>query len=202
MLEKFIREVLEWIEMLFRYTPGSIGIWLRRIWDRQRLGKEEYIDLDTGCYLVNPASIFMGRKVSIGKDSKFFADGGTIHCLANCAFNSNVHINASLGGKIVIGEDTLIGSGVTMRSSNHIFRNADQKIRLQGHSSADILIGNNCWLGANVVVLKGVTIGYGAVIGAGAVVIKDIPPMAIAVGVPAKVIKYQNQSDGAQNIDC
>ncbi|WEN69649.1 CatB-related O-acetyltransferase [Staphylococcus sp. NRL 16/872] len=52
-------------------------------------------------------------------------------------------------------------------------------------------IGNDVWLGANVVVLQGVTIGDGAIIGANAVVTKDIPDYAIAVGIPAKVIKYR-----------
>lgn len=53
------------------------------------------------------------------------------------------------------------------------------------------IIGNDVFIGANVTVLDGVTIGDGAVIGAGAVVVKDVPPYAIAVGVPAKVVKYR-----------
>ena len=55
----------------------------------------------------------------------------------------------------------------------------------------EIRIGNDVFIGANVTILDGVTIGDGAVIGAGAVVVKDIPPYAVAVGVPAKVIKYR-----------
>ena len=57
------------------------------------------------------------------------------------------------------------------------------------------LIEDDCWIGANAVILGGVHIGKGAIIGAGAVVTKDIPSMAIAVGVPAKVLKYR----GAQS---
>ena len=52
-------------------------------------------------------------------------------------------------------------------------------------------IGNDVWLGANVVVMQGVKIGNGAVVGANAVVTKDIPPYAVAVGIPAKIIKYR-----------
>ncbi|MCX7593606.1 MAG: acyltransferase, partial [Fischerella sp.] len=53
-------------------------------------------------------------------------------------------------------------------------------------------IGDRVWIGANVTILKGVTIGRDSVIGAGSVVTKDIPAQAIAVGVPAKVIKYRS----------
>lgn len=56
-------------------------------------------------------------------------------------------------------------------------------------------IGNDVFIGANVTIIDGVTIGNGAVIGAGAVVVKDVPPYAVAVGVPAKVIKYRFDQD-------
>lgn len=57
------------------------------------------------------------------------------------------------------------------------------------------IIGNDVFIGANVTIIDGVTIGDGAVVGAGAVVVKDIPPYAVAVGVPAKVIKYRFEQD-------
>lgn len=55
----------------------------------------------------------------------------------------------------------------------------------------EVIIGNDCWIGANVILMGGITIGDGAVVGAGAIVTKDIPPYAIAVGIPAKVIDYR-----------
>jgi len=67
----------------------------------------------------------------------------------------------------------------------------------KGHS---VIIGNDVWIGSRVSVLPGVKIGDGAVIGAGAVVTKDIPPYAIAVGVPAKVIKYRFSEDDIQSL--
>jgi len=57
------------------------------------------------------------------------------------------------------------------------------------------IIGNDVWIGANAIILQGVTIGDGAVIAAGAVVTKDVPPYAIVGGVPAKVIKYRFSDD-------
>ncbi len=69
--------------------------------------------------------------------------------------------------------------------------------QLQGHPTGKgpIIIGNDVWIGTGVTILSGVTIGDGAVIGANAVVSKDVPPYAIAVGNPARVVKYRFSSD-------
>jgi len=125
----------------------------------------------------------------------FNADGGSINVGNWTAFNIGVHINASCGGNIILGDYCLIGPRVVMRTANHRFEKKEVYIRDQGHQIADIVIEDDCWIGANVVILSGVRIGRGAVIGAGAVVTRDIPSMAIAVGVPAKVLKYR----GAQS---
>ena len=70
-----------------------------------------------------------------------------------------------------------------------------ERDRISFDTQKPVFIGNDVWIGLNVVVMDGVSIGDGAVIGAGAVVTKDIPPYAIAVGVPAKVIKYRFSED-------
>jgi acetyltransferase-like isoleucine patch superfamily enzyme len=62
-------------------------------------------------------------------------------------------------------------------------------------SRKDVIIGNDVYIGTNVVVLRGVTIGDGAVVGAGAVVTKDVPPYAIVVGNPARILKYRFNED-------
>ena len=96
--------------------------------------------------------------------------------------NSNGQIDCY--DSITIGDNVKIGPNVVIRDSdNH------QIIRDGSVKSAPIHIGSNVWIGLNSVILKGVTIGDGAIIGAGAVVTKDIPPHCLAVGVPAKVIK-------------
>jgi carbonic anhydrase/acetyltransferase-like protein (isoleucine patch superfamily) len=66
-----------------------------------------------------------------------------------------------------------------------------KKLRSEGDSAFYAIIGNDCWIAPDVLILEGVTIGDGAIIGAGAIVTKDIPPYAIAVGVPARVIRYR-----------
>ena len=91
-------------------------------------------------------------------------------------------------GRITIGEKCLFAPNVTVTASNYGIVQGDVAIMDQPKDERDIVIGDGAWLGANVVVLAGVTIGEGAVVAAGAVVTKDLPAQCIAGGVPAKVI--------------
>jgi acetyltransferase-like isoleucine patch superfamily enzyme len=90
-------------------------------------------------------------------------------------------------GRVVLGEKCLLAPHVTITASNY---GVDQGefVMDQPKIERDIVIGDDVWLGANVVVLAGVSIGDGAVVAAGAVVTKDLPAQCIAAGVPAKVI--------------
>ena len=94
-------------------------------------------------------------------------------------------------GPIKIGKSCLIGSHSGIYGNNHNFTDPNRKIVEQGITCKGIVIEDDCWLGTNVKVLDGVTIGQGSVIGAGAVVTKNIPPYSVAVGVPAKVISQR-----------
>jgi len=89
---------------------------------------------------------------------------------------------------ITIGRDTLMANNVQLLCGNHNINRRDIPVRLQGGIGHPISVGQDVWLGAGVIVLGGVTIGDGAVVAAGAVVTKDIPPFAIARGIPAKVV--------------
>jgi acetyltransferase-like isoleucine patch superfamily enzyme len=97
---------------------------------------------------------------------------------------------ASPGGPITIGNNVLLGPCASIFSSNHGTARSEL-IRDQPGQDAPIEIGDDVWLGANVVVTAGVSIGNGAVVGAGAVVTTDLPPMSISAGVPARVIGYR-----------
>lgn len=114
----------------------------------------------------------------------FYTDFGK-----NITFGRDVFINSGCHfqdqGGIVIGDGVLIGHNVVLATINHDLNPENNR---KNHY-APITIGNNVWIGANVTVLPGVTIGDWAVIGAGAVVTKNVPPMAIVAGIPAKVIK-------------
>ena len=103
----------------------------------------------------------------------------------------NVYINYGFIGVddtfITIGDYTMVGPRVTIATAQHP---EDPELRSKTYQyNAPVTIGKNVWIGANVVICPGVTIGDGSIIGAGAVVSKDIPSNAVAVGVPARVIK-------------
>jgi acetyltransferase-like isoleucine patch superfamily enzyme len=87
-----------------------------------------------------------------------------------------------------IGNDVAIGPGCYITDHDHGI-GADQPVLRQEMVSAPTRIEDAVWIGANVVVLKGVTIGRGTIVGAGSVVTRSLPPNSIAVGVPAKVIR-------------
>jgi acetyltransferase-like isoleucine patch superfamily enzyme len=78
---------------------------------------------------------------------------------------------------------------VSIRDHDHRFDDPNIPIVDQGYVTSPIRIGRDCWIGCNAVILKGVSIGDGAVIAAGAVVTKDVPPRCLAGGVPARIIR-------------
>lgn len=99
--------------------------------------------------------------------------------------------------RVVIGADCLIAELVSIRDHDHQFTDPNVPIRSQGAAAEAVVIGTNVWIGSKATVLKGVTIGDGAIIGAGAVVSRDIPAGAIALGVPARVVRYRDGFTGA-----
>ena len=109
----------------------------------------------------------------------------------NIVLGKNVFINSNCyfmdGAKITVGDNVFIGPSCGFYTANHPL---DYQTRNQGIEQAlPISIGNNVWLGGNVIVLPGVKIGDGCVIGAGSVVTKDIEANSVATGIPCNVIK-------------
>lgn len=93
------------------------------------------------------------------------------------------------GPNLSIGSNVMIGAGAKIFSSNHNFDKKDVPIMLQDEISKGIKIEDDAWVGANVAILDGVTIGKGSVIGAGAVVTKNVAPFSIAAGNPARLLR-------------
>ncbi|NSZ59917.1 acyltransferase [Agrobacterium tumefaciens] len=120
----------------------------------------------------------------------------------NIELGENVSINpyACLSGKVTIGNGVRIASHVSIVGFNHGFDDIETPIYRQPLTSLGIEIGDDVWIGANAVVLDGVKIGRGAVIAAGAVVAKNIPAMAIAGGVPARVLRYRGGKAAAPKL--
>ena len=88
-----------------------------------------------------------------------------------------------------IGSHVNLAQGITVTALNHNFDDTEKRIDEQGVSTKPVTIENDVWVGANAVILPGVTIGNHCVVAAGAVVTKDVPPHSLVAGVPAKVIK-------------
>lgn len=110
-------------------------------------------------------------------------------CGKNILFGKRVFVNSGCKfqdqGGVTIGDDVLIGHNCVIATLNHN-QAPDQRGNL---IPSPVRIGNKVWIGANATILPGVTIGDGAIIAAGAVVTKDVAPMTIVGGVPAKFIK-------------
>lgn len=101
-------------------------------------------------------------------------------------------------GGVTIGSGTAIAMSCSILSSNHAIPPRGVLIRSLPDEVAPTVIGADCWLGAGAVVLAGVTIGDGCVIGAGTVVTSDLPPYAVAVGVPANVVRFREEHEARE----
>jgi acetyltransferase-like isoleucine patch superfamily enzyme len=140
-------------------------------------------------YLARGSDISIDKSVRFGRWCFLTSKGGEIVIGENTFLNTQVILNADIGGKIHISNDCMIGPRTIFRTANHKFDNITSIKRGQGHTFANIFVERNVWIGANVTVLSGVTIGENSVIAAGAVVTEDVPKNCLAAGVPAIVKK-------------
>lgn len=98
---------------------------------------------------------------------------------SRCMIQSNVSI----------GSDVIMGPDVKIYSRNHNFNLLNVPIRIQGKTQLETIIGNDVWIGANVIITAGVVVGNHSVIGAGSVVTKNVPEFSVVGGIPARIIK-------------
>jgi len=149
------------------------------------------------------SEVTIGKNVIIVSDSRrsnasslaFPAKIKTLSASSKIIIGDNVGLNGtsitSRSKTICIGAGTIIAPNVIIVDSDfHKPWPPDSRMDYPGDElDGDIQIGNNCWIGMNTIILKGVKIGENSIIGAGSVIVKNIPPNSLAGGVPAKVVK-------------
>jgi acetyltransferase-like isoleucine patch superfamily enzyme len=123
----------------------------------------------------------LGRRVFLET-----CDGGVIRVGPHTRINTGCFIVSY--AEISIGRDCLIGEYVSLCDADHGLA-TDRPIRQQPHRASAIRVGDGAWIGRGAVILKGVTIGPGAVVAANSVVTKDVPPMTIVAGSPARALR-------------
>jgi acetyltransferase-like isoleucine patch superfamily enzyme len=105
---------------------------------------------------------------------------------------TKIGLSNTIIGPVTIGNDIRLAQNITLSGLNHNYQDVNIPIHVQGVSTSPIVIEDETWIGANVVVLAGVKVGRHSIIAAGSVVTKDIPPFSVAAGNPARVLKKYN----------
>jgi acetyltransferase-like isoleucine patch superfamily enzyme len=140
---------------------------------------------------INPGKVIIGDRVRIFRDTIIdTGNNGSLTIGSDTSIHPRCQLNAYLTS-INIGKGVMLAANCCMYPHDHGMAPDRPIIEQPVQTKGPIVIGDHAWLGTGVIVLGGVSIGKGAVIGAGAVVTKDIPENAIAVGMPAKVVKMR-----------
>ena len=171
--ETLQREQVQWLDRLFAYNQ------LRPSEQEKKdaLLKEMFAEIGEECYIEIPFHANWG--------GRFVHFGSHIYANFNLTLVDDTHI--------YVGDYTKFGPNVVLTTAGHPVL---PELRKQAYQfNAPIRIGRNCWLGAGVSVMPGVTIGDNTVVGAGSVVTKDLPPNVVAVGNPCKVLREIGDRD-------
>lgn len=164
---------IDCMEKLYDYNQTRPGEGERRF----AMLKQMFAEIGEGCYIEPPLhSNFGGHHVHFGK---------WVYANYNLTLVDDTHI--------YVGDHTMFGPNVVLATAGHPI---NAELRSKGlQYNMPIRIGRNCWLGAGVIVMPGVTIGDNVVIGAGSIVTKDIPSDVVAVGNPCKVLRPVSERD-------
>lgn len=172
--------------LLIEKTFESIaGIWRRRLFKKKARECGLNIAVYGKIYHINP-NVIVGSNVKIYPGVQFFGDGQIV-IGNNVSIGNGTLLYASKDAGIFIGDDTIIAAQSYIVDANHGIKK-DVLIRQQPCESEKIVIGSDVWIGANVTVLMGSTVGDGVVIGAKSLVNSNVEAEAIVVGIPARKI--------------
>ncbi len=171
--EEIMEEQFPYLDMLgeFNSLPSSA------VKEREELMQKMFASCGTDCYIQPP----------------FYANWSGHHVHIGDLFYANFNLTIVDDGEVFIGDHVMIGPNVTIATAAHPVEPSLRKKALQ--FNCPVHIGNNVWVGANAVILPGVTIGDNTVIGAGSVVTKDIPANVVAVGNPCRVLREIGDKD-------
>ena len=181
-----LRGLYQQMSQTFRYKMAAFKYMRKRIRFNGRIDIAHSTRLRTGSGEI----VFKGF-AELGEFALLHAYNGCIEVGVNTHIGPFVCIYGQ--GNVTIGDNVLIGPGVKILSSNHSIEK-HIPIRFQPDLLKPTVIESDVWIGANAVILGGVTIETGAIVGAGSIVTKNIPSSAVALGNPAKVIKYRGSS--------
>lgn len=211
-LPRYLLEQL--LFFLVGWVPTPLGIALRGLLYRLILHMDGVAAIEKNVRLRFASNITLGHSVYLDENTYLHATPGGIRIGANTIVmhGAVLHVYNFRNmpqSQITIGRDSLIGEysvirgqgGVTIGDRvytspftqliavNHVFDDPTRPFVEQGITAEGIVVEDDVWLGANVVVTDGVRIGRGAVVAAGAVVTRDVPPHTVVAGVPARIIK-------------
>ena len=140
------------------------------LWRLDLKSQGKYVRIHSRASLRNAQNISLGNNVRITMDCCIWAEKNS---------------------RVIFGNDVLVGPGVKMFSGNHGSQLNGIPMSSQRRREADILIGNDVWIGANCVITSGVIIGNGVIVAAGSVVTKNIPDNAVVGGVPTRILNFR-----------
>lgn len=171
--DSLMNEQLEHLERLYDFNntrPKQQEL-------RAKMLKEMFAEIGEDCYIEPPLhSNWGGKNVHFGKE-----------------VYANFNLTLVDDADIFVGDNVMFGPNVTVATAAHPI-DPDLR-RKQAQYNLSVHIGSNVWIGANAVVLPGISIGENSIIGAGSVVSKDIPPNVVAVGCPCRVLREINDDD-------
>jgi acetyltransferase-like isoleucine patch superfamily enzyme len=151
------------------------------------------VHLDADVRIIYPPAVTLGAGVHLCRGVKLepsVLDGGTSH--GRIELGDKVYVGERTTivshARIAVGHRVMIAHGCSLMDMNHGIAPGGPP-SLQPPTTAEVIVGDECWLGAHVIVLPGVRIGAGTIVGAGSVVTKSLPENVIAAGVPARVIR-------------
>lgn len=164
---------------------------LDRLFLQDNVLVEDYSTLECISENANSA-IYIGSRSIVRTFASLTSVYGKIEIGSDCSINPYTTLFAN--GNLIIGNWVRIGTHVVINPGNHIYNDINTPIDLQPSTYKGVIIEDDVWIGAGVIILQGCKIGKGSVIGAGTVVTKNVEPYSVVVGVPGKVIKKRGET--------